>query len=93
MDTKLIKRNLKLIMSINNMQLFLHFTQPNLTFEPSFSEIHEVLREYGFLNINFKLEILAKFEFFCQQTVQKIKKFHSHFQIKSNGNVEITSFS
>ena len=37
--------------------------------------------------MNFKLEILANFEFFgyqiCQQTVHNITKFHSHFQLKS----------
>ena len=36
--------------------------------------------------INFKLEIFANFEFLgdqiCQQTVHKIAKFHSHFQLK-----------
>ena len=40
-----------------------------------------------FLNINFKLEILAKFEFLGnqihQQTVHETDKFHSHFQLKS----------
>ena len=37
--------------------------------------------------MNFKLEILGNFEFsgyqICQQTVHKITKFHSHFQLKS----------
>ena len=42
---KLIKRNLKLITSINNMQLFLDGTQFDLNFESSFVGIHQVLRE------------------------------------------------
>ena len=43
--------------------------------------------------MNFNLEILVNFDFFffgggggyqiCQQTVHKIAKFHSHFQLKS----------
>ena len=45
MYTKLIKRNLKLIALINNMQLFLVSTQSNFNFEPSFARIHKVLRE------------------------------------------------
>ena len=36
---------MKLIMSINNMQLFLDYTQSILNFEPSIAGIHEVLRE------------------------------------------------
>ena len=40
-----------------------------------------------FLNINFKPEILANFEFLgvsnFQQTVHKINKFCSHFHLKS----------
>ena len=43
--TKLIKHNLKLITSINKMQLVLDSTQSDLNFEPSFSGIHQVLRE------------------------------------------------
>ena len=43
--TKLIKHNLKLITSINKMQLVLDSTQSDLNFEPSFSLIHQVLRE------------------------------------------------
>ena len=42
---KLMKRNLKLITSINSMQIFLVFKQSNLSFELSFVEIHQVLRE------------------------------------------------
>ena len=37
--------------------------------------------------MNFKIEILANFEFFgwqiCQQTVHKIFTFYSHIQLKS----------
>ena len=37
--------------------------------------------------MNFKLETLPNFEFLnfqiCQQTVHRITKFHSHFQLKS----------
>ena len=43
--TKLIKQNLKLITSINNMWLFLNFTQCSLNFEPSFVRIHQVLKD------------------------------------------------
>ena len=43
--TKLIKRNMKLITSINNMQLLLDCIQSDLNFEPLFVEIHQVLRE------------------------------------------------
>ena len=49
--------------------------------------------------MNFKREILANFEFWgyqiCQQTVNEITKFHSHFQLKSKQEpkVKITSFS
>ena len=53
------------------MELLLDFTQSKLNFEPSF-----VLPEIWLLNINFRLEILANFEFLgyqiCQQTVHKI---------------------
>ena len=45
MYTKLIKRNLKLITSINNMQLFLDSKQSNLDFEFSFAGIHKVFKE------------------------------------------------
>ena len=55
--TKLIKRNLKLITLVNNMQLFLNVTPSNLNFEPA------CRNPYGFLNMNFKLEILANLEF------------------------------
>ena len=53
--TKLIKRNLKLKTSVN-MQLFLDCTQSDLNFEPSFVEIHQVLREIWLFkkNVNFK---------------------------------------
>ena len=37
---KLIKHNSKLIALINDMYLFLDFTQSNLNFEPSFVGIH-----------------------------------------------------
>ena len=43
--TKLSKSNLKLIMLINNILLFLDFTQRNLNFESSFVGIHQILRE------------------------------------------------
>ena len=43
--TKLIKRKLKLITSINNMQLLINSAQFNLNFEPWFAGIHQVLRE------------------------------------------------
>ena len=43
--TNLIKRNLKLIMSINNIKLFLDFKESNLNSKPSFAGIHEVIRE------------------------------------------------
>ena len=63
--TKLVKRNLKLIRSINNnIQLFSDSAQSKLAYEYSFVGIPEVLRRHGFLNINFKIEILANFEFF-----------------------------
>ena len=42
--TKLIKRNLKSITSINNMKLFLTSKDSNFNFEPSFIGIHQVLR-------------------------------------------------
>ena len=42
--TKLIRRNFKLITSINNMLLILHSSQSNLNFEPSLVGIHQVLR-------------------------------------------------
>ena len=42
---KLIKCNFKLIILINNMQLFLDSTQCNLDFEPSFVGAHQVLSE------------------------------------------------
>ena len=42
---------------------------------------------YGFLNMNFTEEILANFELLgasnLSKTVNKITKFHSHFQLKS----------
>ena len=63
MYTKLIKRNLKLIMLINNMKLFLDSTQSSLNFEPLVAGIHDVLRKIWLFNIIFKLEILANFEF------------------------------
>ena len=43
--TKLIKCNLKLITSINYVQLFLDCIQSNFDFKPSFDEIYQVLRE------------------------------------------------
>ena len=42
---KLIKRNLRLITSINNMELYADSTLSNLKFDPSFAGIHQVLRE------------------------------------------------
>ena len=69
------------------MLLFLDSTQSILNFGLSFVGIHKVLRGIRLFDINFKLEILTKFEFWgvsnCQQTVYKITKFHSHFQLKS----------
>ena len=44
-NAKLIKHNLKLILSINKMKLFLDFIQSNLNFEPSFVRIFQVLKE------------------------------------------------
>ena len=42
--------------------------------------------QYGHLNMNCKLEILANLKFLgyqiCQQTVPIITKFYSHFQLK-----------
>ena len=61
--TKSIKHNLKLIALMNNIKLFLDSKQCNLHFEHLFVGIHQVLRKIWFMNMNFKLEILANFEF------------------------------
>ena len=61
--TKFINLNLKLVMRINSMWLLLHFTQSHLTFEPSFVEIHLVLTMIWLYEHEFKLQILANFEF------------------------------
>ena len=45
MYAKFIKRNLNLITSINDMQLFLDSTRSNINFEFSVAGIHEVWRE------------------------------------------------
>ena len=52
--TKLIESNLNLVMSINNMLLLLDFSQSNLNFEPSFVEVHQVLREMWLLEHEFQ---------------------------------------
>ena len=63
------------------MQLLLDFTQSNVIFEPSFAEIHEALREIWLLEHKFQARNW-RYQI-CQQTVHKINKFHSHFQLKS----------
>ena len=55
--TKLTKRNLKLIMSIINMSLFLNFTKSNLNFEPSFGGIYQVLKEIWLIGHEFHDEV------------------------------------
>ena len=60
MYIKSIKRNLKLITSINNISLFLDSTQSNFNSEASFAAIREVLREIRLFEHYFELEILAK---------------------------------
>ena len=42
--TKFIKRNVKLITSINDILIIFDCKESNLTFEPSFVEIHQLLR-------------------------------------------------
>ena len=61
--TKLIKHNLKLIALMNNIELSSDSKQRNLHFEHLFVGIHQVLRKIWLLNMNFKLDILANFEF------------------------------
>ena len=57
MYTELIKHNLKSIASIINLLLFLNSIQSNLNFEPSFVDVHQVLREIWL----FKHEFQDKF--------------------------------
>ena len=52
--TKLTKRILKLIMSINNMELFLDSTQSSLNFESSFVGIYQVLKEIQLIEHEFQ---------------------------------------
>ena len=62
---KFFNLNLKLVMWINSMWLLLHFTQSYLTFERSFVKIHLVLTMIWLYDHEFKLQILANFEFFA----------------------------
>ena len=59
----------------------------SLNFEPSFFEIHQMLIETGYLNISFKIEMLANFEFLQVSNLPanclQISIFHSHFHLKS----------
>ena len=68
------------------MKLFLDFTQSNLNFERSFVTIHQVLRKIWLFENEFQARNFGQ-RFWgyqiCQQTVHKIDKFHSHFQLKS----------
>ena len=45
---------MKLMTSINNMYLLFNFTQSDLNFEPSFVEIHQVLREIWLFGHDFQ---------------------------------------
>ena len=82
--TKSIKRNLKLITLIINMWLFLHFTQSNVNFEPSFVEIHQVLREPWHFEHEFQARNFGQLWIFVGiKFANKLFIYHSHFEPKS----------
>ena len=65
----------------------------NVISEPSVFGIHQVLREIWPFEHEFQSTNFGKFNFWgyqiCQQTVHKIAKFHSHFQLKSKRELKL----
>ena len=88
---------------IKNIKLFLDYKQSNSNFQYSFVGIRQVLRgRDSFLNMNFKLGILANFKFFffwgggirfVNKLFIKLVNSISFSNPNLNGNVEIMSFS
>ena len=62
--TRLSKRNLKSVTSINDMLVFLDCTQSDLNFEPSFIEIRQVLREIWLLKHEFQARNFGQLRIF-----------------------------
>ena len=73
------------------MKLILDSTQFNLNFEPSFVGIYQVLREMWreFLNMNFKLEILANFEFLGISNLSTNRSYNHEISVLFPTKIEI----
>ena len=73
--------------NVNQKYLTILKFYTNLKFELSFARTHPVLREIWLFEHEFQARNFGQFRIFrgikiCQQTVHKIARFRSHFQIK-----------